>query len=519
MRASVGQVVVALCLVVVVHLAFLFSAGIVNGSGPGSAAGSALGPAVVSTPEAKANGGGPAVASIGQWQAEERTGLDGRSSEEHHPTGATVVEGAPLSLSAAEPWVLADAALAATSTHMDGLSDVAEQRVRCRDDASQSNHMPFFTPALGAELFEVPVALVNKAAQLLESEAREEGARDRNAEAEQKRKRLDVTRTALRRPVEVGVSGERDVAAIDRALGPSAIPRRVFWTSKSRTLGMAGCGNIREVARLNPEWDLHLFGDDEARAVIWSEERLRPLLPLLDAVSSGAVKADLWRYVALFLYGGVYVDLDSQFLVPLRELIPRDVTMLGARMPDSIISQWAIAVRAKHPVMQIAAKQAFSNVLEGLARKGKGATYEFKGKKYLAGPPVLSKAFAGFSSSRLADRTLIYQHWAFDRKLRSNVRDIKREQAKDGVHWTNRTVSAFRASQNRSAFQDGFSAWNDAVEAAFSDWPDHVDQLYKVPAPKVPDFSDPDLAAPHHPVEPTTDPMARFPATATTNGV
>ena len=89
------------------------------------------------------------------------------------------------------------------------------------------------------------------------------------------------------------------------------IPKIVHMTSKGRCFTKAFADNIKKWTLPGYSFVLH---DDEAVDKLfhnyeWSEFPL--LRQILTCLTSGAMKADLWRYLALWKWGGVYTDMDN----------------------------------------------------------------------------------------------------------------------------------------------------------------------------------------------------------------
>lgn len=74
--------------------------------------------------------------------------------------------------------------------------------------------------------------------------------------------------------------------------------------------------NFREYA---PEYTLQLY--DDARAIDLLRAHFRPMvLETFQRLKKGAHKADLFRYCLMYLFGGVYLDVKTVLIRPLREL-------------------------------------------------------------------------------------------------------------------------------------------------------------------------------------------------------
>lgn len=97
------------------------------------------------------------------------------------------------------------------------------------------------------------------------------------------------------------------------------IPRKIIQTWKSKELSV-GLGTLCNSWRIhNCDYEYQLYDDNECAELIsnfdsrtyYSYEQLIP----------GAFKADLWRVCYLYIYGGIYADLDTLCLNSLDHFI------------------------------------------------------------------------------------------------------------------------------------------------------------------------------------------------------
>ena len=85
--------------------------------------------------------------------------------------------------------------------------------------------------------------------------------------------------------------------------------------------------------KMNPDWEYRYVSDNMAIEMIkeFSEEWGEDLLEIYERILSDNVfydgnggatahKADLWRYLTLYTYGGIYVDMDTECIKPLSSL-------------------------------------------------------------------------------------------------------------------------------------------------------------------------------------------------------
>mmetsp|Transcript_11882 Transcript_11882/g.25716 ORF Transcript_11882/g.25716 Transcript_11882/m.25716 type:complete len:394 (+) Transcript_11882:213-1394(+) len=146
------------------------------------------------------------------------------------------------------------------------------------------------------------------------------------------------------------------------------IPRIIHITSKSR----CATPEVHSLVSMWRSWDNYslYFHDDDAVQRLFSHPYTRATFPQLNetlkCVTNGATKADLWRYVALYIYGGVYTDIDNK---------PVGINALSIGDDDDafftieglgILSQYFFASSPRHPLMKEALLHGIRN-LRGIA--------------------------------------------------------------------------------------------------------------------------------------------------------
>lgn len=106
------------------------------------------------------------------------------------------------------------------------------------------------------------------------------------------------------------------------------IPRRVFLTHRNTaSLPDHVAGKLFEHTE---GWDVHFYDDDDCVGFlksVWGDAYVKTFANF----RNNAHKADLWRYAALYCYGGVYLDCDMQPLdVSLNDVVlPADATLIS----------------------------------------------------------------------------------------------------------------------------------------------------------------------------------------------
>jgi len=143
------------------------------------------------------------------------------------------------------------------------------------------------------------------------------------------------------------------------------IPKLIHQTSKSRCLTTRFAKATEKWVHLDESWSYY-FHDDEA------VERLLlqafPEFPHLEMVARnclehGTLQADLWRYLVLWVYGGVYADIDA---VPAKFNTSLLATTDALFVVEQyhLLSQWFMAVSPRHPLMYYAVQISLLNLLD-----------------------------------------------------------------------------------------------------------------------------------------------------------
>lgn len=144
------------------------------------------------------------------------------------------------------------------------------------------------------------------------------------------------------------------------------IPLQIFQTWKTKThLSPLMLEAVQSVKQMNPEYSYTLFDDFDCETMLQSLSTHDPrFLQAYFRLKPGAFRADLWRYIMLYYYGGVYLDVDFHAYVPLRELIePTDDLVSAKDRPQAGIYQAFLACRPHHPAMWRVIELTLDNIL------------------------------------------------------------------------------------------------------------------------------------------------------------
>jgi hypothetical protein len=123
--------------------------------------------------------------------------------------------------------------------------------------------------------------------------------------------------------------------------------------------------NVTDTWReFDDEWSYY-FHDDEAVDRLFAKDW--PEFPHLQEVAQcilyGAVKADLWRYLVMWEYGGLYSDIDATPALFNKTTITDDDDGFFVVEHSDLLSQYFMALSPRHPLMYYAIQQSLSNIL------------------------------------------------------------------------------------------------------------------------------------------------------------
>nr|WNL49940.1 glycosyltransferase [Marseillevirus sp.] len=127
------------------------------------------------------------------------------------------------------------------------------------------------------------------------------------------------------------------------------IPFLIFQTNEEKVLpGMKEA--LDSWTQKNPEYEHRYFPTEKQREFLtkYFDQRV---VKAYDSLIPGAYKADLFRYCAMWVHGGVYVDSAMVCVVPLRDWLPKNKTLVSAKDEgvSSGIYQAFFAATPNHP--------------------------------------------------------------------------------------------------------------------------------------------------------------------------
>jgi mannosyltransferase OCH1-like enzyme len=132
---------------------------------------------------------------------------------------------------------------------------------------------------------------------------------------------------------------------------PQTIPKIIIQTYVNNKIPEPIHNNLNQILKNNPEYDYRLITDQEAVEIIKTHFDQRTL-NAFQQLFLGAAKGDFIRYIALYLYGGVYLDLDASINLDLNTFISPHDEFIFFINGDRNLEQFCFAIRPKHILMK-----------------------------------------------------------------------------------------------------------------------------------------------------------------------
>lgn len=137
------------------------------------------------------------------------------------------------------------------------------------------------------------------------------------------------------------------------------IPKIIWQTMKTNRVPVFMKNYADTWIDLNPEYEYRFCDDNDIIDFIKTD--FPAYLDAYKKMKYGASRADLWRYLVIYKYGGVYADMDCRCINPLRQWIDPEaafVTQLGS---NKDLCQWLIISVAQNPIFLKAAQKTLYN--------------------------------------------------------------------------------------------------------------------------------------------------------------
>ena len=132
------------------------------------------------------------------------------------------------------------------------------------------------------------------------------------------------------------------------------IPKVIYQTWKTKDLDIKVQSVINNIQKINPEYKMILFDNNDIEEWIINTFKNDNIMYITyKKLKVGAAKADFWRYLILYINGGIYLDIDSNIIQSLDLLINTNDEAIISRQqhgPNDFV-QWCLMFAPKHPIL------------------------------------------------------------------------------------------------------------------------------------------------------------------------
>lgn len=147
------------------------------------------------------------------------------------------------------------------------------------------------------------------------------------------------------------------------------IEKNIFQTFFTKELPDPIISIINHHKSENPDYRYYFFDDNDINCFI-NDTFDSTIRQAYNALQIGAAKADLWRYLVLYKNGGVYLDLDSKFNVPINQIIKNeDKAIVTRECRSGFFVQWCLFFQQEHPVLKKIIEAVVDNILKCVKEK------------------------------------------------------------------------------------------------------------------------------------------------------
>ena len=140
------------------------------------------------------------------------------------------------------------------------------------------------------------------------------------------------------------------------------IEKNIFQSWYTRIVPEQIQRRIDAMKLANAEYAYHLYTDEDMDLFV-NENFQGKIADCYNRLNIIVAKVDFWRYLVLYKYGGVYLDMDSSINLPLRDLIKdEDDAILTAEGNLTFFVQWALVFKKGHPILKKVIDMIVTNI-------------------------------------------------------------------------------------------------------------------------------------------------------------
>jgi len=111
---------------------------------------------------------------------------------------------------------------------------------------------------------------------------------------------------------------QKRLTSVKDDMKKTCLPRIIHQTADTASLSSLYKHCQQQIIKTHPGWDYRFYDDNDCRLVV--SNMMPELLEIYDRLPLDIQRVDLFRLIVVYLFGGVYADLDIEILRPLDDL-------------------------------------------------------------------------------------------------------------------------------------------------------------------------------------------------------
>lgn len=140
------------------------------------------------------------------------------------------------------------------------------------------------------------------------------------------------------------------------------IEKNIFQSWHTNMLHPDVENKINTFKNMNPDFTYKLYNDDDMDSFV-NEHFPGEIAECYNRLNIIVAKVDFWRYLILYKYGGIYLDMDSSIEYSLDELIKEhDEAIITAEGNPNLYVQWALIFKKNHPILKKVIELVVDNI-------------------------------------------------------------------------------------------------------------------------------------------------------------
>ena len=133
---------------------------------------------------------------------------------------------------------------------------------------------------------------------------------------------------------------------------PSSIPRQVYITSQDARIAKDSYEKRFFKVHDEGQFKLQYYDDRDCMHSLMKTKIGQNLIHIFNG-SKTDLKADIWRAYMLYLHGGVYADIDTDFVTPLDSFVHDDTSFLTSdSLEKTMLNPIVIVSEPKMPILR-----------------------------------------------------------------------------------------------------------------------------------------------------------------------